>query len=796
MKIKRSLNQSTFFVSALALTALSTAIAQEVQGPTEEILVIGNSENFANTSTDTSMLRQQAPITSVLAVIDNLPGVSIQEGDTYGFDDWSTAISMRGFQSNLDEQQIGITIDGMPNGNSNYGGGAKANRFIDSMNLGGVLVSQGTADIASRSNEALGGTLDFQTTDPLDQSLVSASLSQAEFDGSRFYARYDTGSILGGDTRAWLSVSHQEATDWINGSAENVRDHFAAKLVSAVGGNSELTAYFSYDDTHEDNYQRLFSPADFADNPEWDQLTDQWIGIPYIDQLYRKGWSTLRENTFAYLTLDSSLGDDFNITVGGYYHDNAGRGDWVPPYLVDVVDDAGGAETEFLGGSTVLGGASLGQIFFVDPTGVALAPTAGCASTIGFPYGGAGPQYDPACYPADAIPVQSYRHTHYGKERKGLLFDFDWAMDLGGDRMNTLRGGMWYEDYDRAEWRDWHKIIDTRVGFEFAGGGDAPERDTGYWTQYDRQYPVETMKWYLEDSIDLGAVTLTLGVKQFLVDLERKDNFGDTTNVSVDSDSDLLPSAGAVFRTPVDGLELFAGYAENFKALSDDLLERPSSDFSNLEPETSENIDLGLRYFGDDIAVSVTYYDVSFENRIIFLDNQAAAGPNYLIGTNGSYFNAGGIESNGLEVSANLRVGETWSVYLSYTNNDSTYLGSGAPGIDALTSPGNAVVGMPDDMFVVSFDYQSGPLRAGLTNKLTGDRYVDFANTWQVGSYSISDLYVGVDGEALSNALENFDFRLTINNLLDEDYLGGISGQGAWIGAPRTAAFTVTARFD
>ena len=58
---------------------------------------------------------------------------------------------MRGFQVQLDEAQIGTTIDGFPNGTSDYWSGSKANRFIDQPNMGGVEVSQGTADIASRS---------------------------------------------------------------------------------------------------------------------------------------------------------------------------------------------------------------------------------------------------------------------------------------------------------------------------------------------------------------------------------------------------------------------------------------------------------------------------------------------------------------------------------------------------------------------------------------------------------------------------------------------------------------------
>jgi outer membrane receptor for Fe3+-dicitrate len=793
---KLLMKNSKRFATATAVVATTAYFGMHVaahaqqtsSGPVEEVVVLGETGvTFANSSVTDSMVEQQTPITSALAVIDNLPGVSIQEGDTYGFDDWSTTVSMRGFQVSLDDQQLGMTVDGMPNGNSNYGGGAKANRYIDTLNLGGVLVSQGTADVASRSNEALGGTLDFITDDPIEEQRMLASITQAEFEGQKYYLRYDTGYLFDSDMRAWFSISHQYATDWVNASAENERDHIAAKFMTSIG-DMGLTGYLSYDDTHEDNYQRLFSPEDFAANPEWDQLTDVWTGLPYVDQLYRKGWSTLRKNTFGYLKLDSGLTDTLTLSAGVYYHDNYGRGDWVPPYLVDVTDDAGGPESEFLGAPTVRGGDFLGQLFFVDPQGNLLTPAPGCESSILFPYGGAGPEYDPACYPANAIPVQSYRHTHYGKERTGLTLDFEWIP--GSGRLNNrIRGGLWYEDYDREESRDWHKISDTRVGFE--------DDNVPYWVQYDRDYPVETVKLYLAGSFELGPATISLGAKKFLVDLERTDLIGDTPNASVDSDSDVLGSIGVVLQTPIDGLEIFASYAENFKAFSDVLLERPTSDFSSLEPETSENVDFGVRYESERFFVAASYYDISFENRIIFIDNQDVSGPNFLIGTDGTYFNAGGIESNGVEVSGSVLLTDSISLYLSYTNNESTYLGTGADQINEELGlfPGNRVVGVPEDMFVTTLDWSSGPVRFGVSQKNTGDRYVNFSNTWKLDSYSTTDLYFGLSGDVLSALLSNLDFRIQVNNVFDEDYLGGIAGQGAWIGAPRTVSFTATGAF-
>ena len=232
---------------------------------------------FARNYVAEPMMRQQSSITAVTSVIDNLPGVSVQEGDAYSFDDWSSNVVMRGFQSTINDVQIGTTIDGFPNGTSDYWSGAKANRFVDPINLGGVEVSQGTADIASRSVEALGGTLNFLTSDPSEEASRTASVTIGENEGQRFAARVETGSMFGGTTRAWVSAIRQAATDWMEGSARNEREHFAAKIVSSHG-NLDLTGYLSYDDIHEDVYQRLYSDADFRADPRWDRLIGPLAG--------------------------------------------------------------------------------------------------------------------------------------------------------------------------------------------------------------------------------------------------------------------------------------------------------------------------------------------------------------------------------------------------------------------------------------------------------------------------------------------------------------------------------------
>ena len=347
---------------------------------------------------------------------------------------------------------------------------------------------------------------------------------------------------------------------------------------------------------------------------------------------------------------------------------------------------------------------------------------------------------------------------------------------------NTLRGGIWYEDYNRKESRDWHKILDSRSGFEFD--------HTPYWVQYEREFPVETLMVYAEDELDMGWASIRLGMKRFFVDLERQDNFDAANKAELNSDSDTLFSGGIVAQTPIDGLEVFAGYAENFAAIKDTVLERDASTLTQVEPETAENVDVGLRYVSQNINASLTYYSIKFDNRLTFIAPDSPDGIDYLIGTNGSYVNVGGIESSGFEASLSFNVTDELSVYSSYTFNDSEYTDG------SIDFPeGNTVFGSPENMAVVSLDWTRGNYFIGSSTKWVDDRFIDAANTQVAEAYLVTDFYAGVSLDAPVQGIDSIDLRFTVNNMFDESYLGGIAGQSAWIGAPRTAAFNAQARF-
>ncbi|OUS31038.1 TonB-dependent receptor [Thalassotalea sp. 42_200_T64] len=757
---------STKTLIALAISsALSlpvSAFADDSENVIEEVTVVAKKLSHANHVIAPSMVKQQSSVSSVLAIMDNLPGISINEGDAFGGDDWSTSITMRGFTIDGNQQQLGMTIDGIPNGGSNYGGGAKANRYLDSENMGTIEVSQGTSDISSASLEALGGTFNFVSADPAFEETTKIAYTNGDHDASRYFIRHDTGRIFE-NTYAYMSYSSTSTSRWVgkgsNGGMQ--REHAELKFISELG-NLSITGRLSYDDADEDNYNSV-SIEQFNQTPDWDQLTWNWTGTPHFDQMFAEGWSTLRENTLGYLKFDYQLSSNSSFQVTPYYHKNKGRGDWIPPYLVAAVDAEGNPVNE--------GGSIDSKYGFTDQNGTPLAPQENCNQSFTWPWN-SGPGLHPACYSDSAVPVMSYRHTHYEKNRLGLTVDAQWTI-----AMNDIQFGLWAESNERKESRDWHKVVDARVYHHFDS--------TPYWTQYSNEFQTDTLKLYVQDTVDFGDLSINAGAQKYLVDIEKTDVFSGQKMGKVNSDSDLLFSIGGIYQLNAN-IELFAGYSENFAAIKDGVLERDASALEQIEPETAENIDLGLRYSNSNIDFSATYYTIDFENRITFIaPGSEADGIDYSIGTNGSYLNVGGIESDGFELSLNYRLNEQWNIYSSYTNNDSRYVGD-APGFAA----GDKVTDSVDDMFVLSTDYSKGDFRVGASGKYTGER-------GDAPSYTVFDINAGYSVAFDSAAINSIDIAFVITNITDEKYLSTGTGNGTsfFIGSPRTASMTFTANF-
>jgi iron complex outermembrane recepter protein len=142
-----------------------------------EIIVFGRGETRQVQELDSKELLILAPGTSPLKAIEKLPSVNFQSADPFGTYEWSSRVSIRGFNQN----QLGYTLEGIPLGDSTYGNnnGLHIGRAIISENIGVTRVSQGSGSIGTQATNNLGGTLEFFSGDFSDGLGVDANLTYA-----------------------------------------------------------------------------------------------------------------------------------------------------------------------------------------------------------------------------------------------------------------------------------------------------------------------------------------------------------------------------------------------------------------------------------------------------------------------------------------------------------------------------------------------------------------------------------------------------------------------------------------
>ena len=725
-----------------SLFALSPALAQsggqqvaDAAPLLEEIVVYGRGEARQVQGVTQAAIALEAPGTSPLKAIENLPGVSFQSADPFGTYEWSARISIRGFNQN----QLGFTLDGVPLGDMSYGNhnGLHISRAISSENIDQVTVAQGAGSLATASSSNLGGTVQFTSRRPAKDAGVYVSGSYGSENTGHGFVRLETGELATG-TSAYLSYTRQNADKW-KGDGVQRQDQLNFKVVQNIG-DGEISAWINWSDRAENDYQDLSKEIIGRLGYNWDNFAKNWAlalrvadiyngvlpgpfpaPIATVDDAYYDA-SGLRKDTIGAVNFSYPLTDALKVDVTAYGHKNDGQGTWFTPYVP-------------------------------SPSGATI----------------------------------SVRTTEYGIERYGAVGKL--TAEIGD---HTVTGGFWLEQNDFNNARRFYG-----VNRESPGRSATQFQRGAFFTQWEYNFDTDTTQFHLSDSWKVtDALTVTAGFKSLRVENTADTLIGPVKNGTIKAEDNFLPQAGFVYVLS-DQHQIFGSYAENIRAFESANTIGPFSTTQegfnairdSLQPESSRTIELGWRFKVGIVQGAVAAYDVKFDDRLLAL----TLGPG-ILGNPSALQNVGSVSTRGIEAAATVELTDAISFFASYTYNDSTYDDNvlGANGAVTAATDGKTVVNAPKNLLRGELKYDDGNLFATASAAYTGKRYYTYLNDGSVSGYTLAELSLGYRFEG--NAwLEGTQLQANVTNLFDKKYVSTIGSNGFTNSDPTGTAQTLLA---
>ncbi len=678
------------------------------------------------------------PGTSLQKAINILPGVNAQSADALGTNEQSMTLSLRGFNAT----RLGYTLDGVPLGDGAYNNynGLTINRALISENMAGAELAVGIGSLGTPSTSNLGGTLGYTSNNPL--ATMGGRLVQTFGSDSnrRTFVRADTGEHNG--FSAYVSGMNAGSDLWNDQSAYNqsTTRQFNAKGVWNFG-NGRIAAFVDTSRTSQADYFYL-SRNEMARGLGWDWggYAPDWnkaVAKAYCntatyvkakcdasgpdrdaDGAFTAG-QILRDDNLYYLSGDFFPSDGFSVHALAYHHDDHGEGhNW----------------------------------------------NSGAWSNKGTP---------------QEVPI-IFRNTVYEIDRNGATLSFDW--DLGA---HHIEGGLWYERNESSAERYQTAVTGPRD----LSGMNSTQADVGVFAQRTRW---ETKQVYLQDTWRLldDRLTVQFGIKSPHVTSDAQALPGTAkTPIAASSNNQFatgrlkmrksaLPSVGANVRL-TDSQELFASYAENiamfqggFKLGPQAVSQATWNAQGDLKPEQSRSFEAGYRYVGDTLQASLAAYTVRFDNRLLQYnpcDSRQPVGPS----CGNRFYNAGGVDSRGAELTVVWTPNEHVSWYNSASLNRSTYRSDYVQAGVVQPIDGKIQTDTPKQMFASEITWRDHGWFATLRGKYTGERFYTYTNDQGFGGFTVFDASGGYDFGRIGFA-QGVRLSVNVTNLTDKRYASNL----------------------
>jgi len=710
----------------LGTTAMTPAAMAQETAPAaglasvESIIVYGQGETRQIQEIKAADIAILTPGTSPLKAIEKLPNVNFQSADAYGAYEWSTRISIRGFNQN----QLGFTLDDVPLGDMSYGNhnGLHISRAISSENIGLIRVSQGSGSLGTASSSNLGGTLQFNSRDPSAEFGGKVAMTAGSDGALRPFVRIDSGELATG-TRMYLSYTFQDSDKW-KGEGVQRQNQINFKFVQPIG-TATLTGFVNYSDRRENDYQDLSLEMIDRLGYKWDNFRPDWDTAVEVAQIFQSGGtnfpdpiltvddayydaSGLRKDLISGLTLEAPLTEGLSVKLTGYYHRNRGQGLWYTPYV----------------------------------------PTPG---------GG---------------PI-SIRTTEYAIDRGGVIGAVNW--EIGGHEIN---GGFWWETNDFNQARRFYGIgLDQPA----ASRSIHFQRDP-FFTQWEFDLHTETLQFHLQDTWRItDSFAINAGFKSLRVTNEATPVVNTSFPTGkIKAEKNFLPQAGAVFEF-AEGQEIFASFARNMRAFVSSVTSGPFSTTQagfnaiagDLKPETSNTYEIGYRFQGGRFQGVLAAYYVDFQDRLLGITVGAG-----IQGNPSVLQNVGDVTSYGFEAAGTLTIVDDVTLFGSYAYNDSSYDDNVVDGNGNVTlTKGKTVVDSPKHLFKAELVYDDDALFAKIGVAYMGKRFYTYLNNGQVPSRALVELSVGYRFSG-SPWIEGLVVQANVNNLTNKKYVSTIGSNG------------------
>ncbi|MBB2157095.1 TonB-dependent receptor plug domain-containing protein [Gluconacetobacter diazotrophicus] len=710
--------------------------------------------------------------------LEILPGVVFEDADPWGNNEQNSSLFIHGFNQN----QLGFTMDGVPLGDQSYGNfnGLSPQRAAISETIGMASVATGAGALGTASTSNLGGTLEFQTQDPLHRAGGQLDQTFGSWSTFRTFARIDTGDFGNGNS-AYVAWARQDARAW-DFDGHQGGNQVNAKFVHQ-GDNDRITGFFDWSDKVEPNEDGIVEPqgGDLYKRPFLYPNLQQAINYYNNSAAYKAAGlnyrnyysDAQREDFLSYIKWSHDFSSHLHWDNQIYYHHDLGEGVVAGPI-------------------TAAGLPALFGAYFPDNSAPQLSQV----------FGGSG---------------MATRTTEYWDNRGGLMSTLRYQ--LGHHHIEL---GGWYERNNNTQARRWY-------AFDAADPTSPYDRQQNPLIhQYTNYFYTNTWVTHLQDTWQVSRnFSLNAGFKSELVYTNGTlpvaglpGSLSPKTAITVPGGTiaavkPFLPSFGALWN--ITGHEQwFANIQENMRSFQDTgygnaspwgvTSQQAFQDFKDHgHPETDWTYETGLRTnrplsFGPltNISGQLEYYHVHFSNRLLAVSSS----PNLasIVGSATILTNVGSVTTDGMDFSFTTQFGPHFSFYNALSYNKSVYNDNYANGTTIVPTAGKNVAGVPNwtEKFVASTNW--GDFNAQFIGDVIGKRYTTYTNDLSASSYALFSVNAGYTIHGIPH-VRGLKVQGNITNLTDTRgwstlNISNASGQyTAFPIAPRMFFLTLSATF-